>query len=179
VVENFELVYPARSAAVPAAYYDGLDALIGMTQESNLFKWKLNVVQNYFADWFPKYHNQSAGPFSGVTISLSNLAEDPANYMFSYYNSKGTLRQGSDSTLDDLTSKAIAEFDSKKRQALVHEIQRYEGGKNFYPRLGGGTGFSLSWPAVRNREVYRGGTARSQAISTLWLDPTKAPLNKA
>jgi len=179
VVENFDLTYPARSAAVPAAYQDGLDALIGMTQESNLFKWKLNVVQNYFADWFPKYHNQSAGPFSGVTISLSNLAEDPANYLFSYYNSKGTLRQGSDSTLDDLTSKAVAEFDAKKRMSLVHEIQRYEGGKNFFPRLGGGTGFSLSWPAVRNREVFRGGTARSQALSTLWLDPTKAPLNKA
>jgi peptide/nickel transport system substrate-binding protein len=177
-VENFELVYPARSAAVPAAYYDGLDALIGMTQESGLFRWKLNVVQNYFADWFPKYHNQSQGTFSGVTISLSNLAEDPANYLFSYYNSKGTLRQGSDATLDDLTTKAVKEFDNKKRQALVHDIQRYEGGKNFFPRLGGATGFSLAWPALRNREVYRGGTGRAQAIATLFLDPEKAPLKK-
>ena len=169
---------PGASAAVPAAYYDGLEAMLGMTQESGLFKWKLNVMQNYFADWFTKYHNQSAGPFNGVTISLSNLAEDPANYLFSYYNSKGTLRQGSDATLDDLTSKAMAEFDTKKRKALVHEIQRYEGGKKFFPRVGGGTGFSLSWPAVRNREVFRGGTP-AQALSTLWLDPTKAPLNKA
>src|SRR4029078_1091715 len=101
VGENFELIYPARSAAVPAAYQDGLDALIGMTQESNLFKWKLNVIQNYFAAWFPKYHNQSAGPFSGVTISLSNLAEDPANYLFSYYNSKGTLRQAAEAIVYD------------------------------------------------------------------------------
>src|SRR5581483_3587179 len=166
VVDNFELVYPARSAAVPAAYFDGLDALIGMTQESGLFKWKLNQVQNYYADWFPKYHNQSMGTFSGVTVSLSSLAEDPANYLFSYYNSKGSLRQGSDSTLDDLTGKAIKEFDTKKRQDVVKEIQRYEGGKNFYPRVGGGTGFSLAWPAVRNREVYRGG-ARSLAVATL------------
>jgi len=151
-----------------------------MFQMRNLsIKWKLNLIQNYFAEWFPRYHNQSNGTFSGVTISLSNLAEDPANYLFSYYNSRGTLRQGSDSTLDELTSKAVQEFDAKKRQSIVHEIQRYEGGKNFFPRLGGGTGFSLGWPAVRNREVFRGGTARSQAISTLWLDPTKAPLNKA
>jgi len=153
-----------------------------MTRESGLFRWKENVVQNYFADWFPKYHNQSNGPFSGVTISLSNLAEDPANYLFSYYNSKGTLRQGSDPTLDDLTGKAVKEFDTKKRQALAYEIQRYEGGKNFYPRLGGATGFSLAWPAVRNREVYRGGTGSHNgqvAYATIFLDPEKAPLRKA
>jgi hypothetical protein len=54
----------------------------------------------------------------------------------------------------------------------------YEGGKNYYPRFGGGTGFSLAWPAVRNREVYQGGTglAVSQSnAATLWLDQTKAP----
>ena len=50
-----------------------------MTEESGLFKWKLTLVQNYYADWFPKYHNQSAGTFKDVTVSLSNLAEDPAN----------------------------------------------------------------------------------------------------
>jgi hypothetical protein len=148
-----------------------------MTQESGLFKWKLNLVQNYYADWFPKYHNQSMGTFSGVTVSISSLAEDPANYMFSYYNSKGSLRQGSDDKLDELTSAAVKEFDTKKRQSVVWDIQRYEGGKNFYPRVGGGTGFSLAWPAVRNREVYRGG-ARSLATATLFLDPDKAPLKK-
>jgi hypothetical protein len=73
----------------------------------------------------------------------------------------------------------VQEFDAKKRMSLVHEIQRYEGGKNFYPRVGGGTGFSLAWPAVRNREVYRGGTARAQALATLWLDPEKPPLKKS
>jgi ABC-type transport system substrate-binding protein len=112
VVEH-DLTYPARSAAVPAQYYDGLESLLAMTQETGLFKSKVTIVQNYYADWFPKYHNQSAGPFKDVTVSLSNLAEDPANYLFSYYNSKGSLRQGTDSTLDDLTSKAVQEFDNK------------------------------------------------------------------
>jgi ABC-type transport system substrate-binding protein len=180
-VDNFELSYAAPAAAVPAAYNSLIEPVIGLTQDSGLFKWKLNIVQNYFAEFFPKYHNQSIAPFAGVAISLSNLAEDPANYLFSYYNSKGSLRMGTDSTLDGLTSKAVQEFDNKKRMELVHEIQRYEGGKNFYPRFGGGTGFSLGWPAVRNRNVYqggsRGGTPNNPA--TLWLDPEKPPLKRA
>jgi peptide/nickel transport system substrate-binding protein len=180
-VDDFDLFYSAPQAAVPAAYSALIEPVIGLTQDSGLFRWKLNIVQNYFAEFFPKYHNQSIAPFSGVAISLSNLAEDPANYLFSYYNSRGSLRMGSDSTLDNLTAKAVQEFDSEKRMDLVHEIQRYEGGKNFYPRFGGGTGFSLAWPAVRNRQVYqggsRGGTPNNPA--TLWLDEEKAPFKQA
>jgi hypothetical protein len=88
---------------------------------------------------------------------------------------------GTDSTLDGLTSKAVQEFDDKKRLELVQEIQRYEGGKNFYPRFGGGTGFSLAWPTVRNRNVYQGGSrgGTPNNPSTLWLDPEKAPLKRA
>ncbi len=178
VVDDFDLHYAAPQAAVPAAYSAQVEPIIGLTQNSGLFKWNLNVVQNYFAEFFPKYHNQSVAPFAGVAISLSNLPDDPANYLFSYYNSRGSLRMGTDSTLDDLTAKAVAEFDNAKRMSLTHEIQRYEGGKNFYPRFGGATGFSLAWPAVRNRQVYRGGTGRADTNnpSTLWLDNTKAPL---
>ncbi|HWO73506.1 MAG TPA: ABC transporter substrate-binding protein [Dehalococcoidia bacterium] len=179
-VEDFELIYAAPQAAVPAAYSALIEPVIGLTQDSGLFRWRLNIVQNYFAEFFPKYHNQSLAPFSGVAISLSNLNEDPANYLFSYYNSRGSLRMGTDSTLDDLTSKAVAEFDDKRRMDLVHEIQRYEGGKNFYPRFGGGTGFSLGWPAVRNRQVYQGGTrgGTPNNPSTLWLDPERPPLKR-
>ena len=180
-VEDFELIYAAPQAAVPAAYSALVEPVIGLTQDSGLFRWRLNIVQNYFAEFFPKYHNQSLAPFSGVAISLSNLNEDPANYLFSYYNSRGSLRMGTDSTLDDLTSKAVAEFDDKRRLDLVHEIQRYEGGKNFYPRFGGGTGFSLGWPAVRNRQVYQGGSrgGTPNNPSTLWLDPERPPLKRA
>jgi ABC-type transport system substrate-binding protein len=179
-VENFDLFYAAPAAQVPAAYTPLVQPVIGMTQDSGLFKWKLNVVQN-FPEFLGKYHNQATAPFSGVSISLSNLTEDPTNYLFSYYNSKGSLRMGSDSTLDELTSKAVQEFDDKKRRDVVHEIQRYEGGKNYFPRLGGGTGFSLAWPAVRNRMVYQGGSRGGAPANpaTLWLDPERAPLKRA
>ena len=180
-LENFDYYYAAPGAGVPAPYSAYNEAIVGLSQESGLFRWRLNVVQNYFAEFFPRYHNQSTQQFSGVAISLSSLAEDPANYLFSYYNSRGTLRMGTDSTLDDLTTKAVAEFDNNRRKEFVHEIQRYEGGKNFYPRFGGATGLSLGWPAVRNRQVYQGGTrgGTPNNPSTLWLDPEKAPIKRA
>jgi ABC-type transport system substrate-binding protein len=177
-LRDFDLTYAAPGAATPAGYSSQVEPIIGLTQDSGLFHWNLNIVQNFFAEFFPRYHNQANAPFSGVAISLSNLNEDPANYLFSYYNSRGSLRMGTDSHLDDLTGKAVGEFDEDARQELCFEIQRYEGGKNFYPRFGGGTGLSLGWPAVRNREVYRGGSGLVglNNPATLWLDPDKPPL---
>jgi ABC-type transport system substrate-binding protein len=172
-----EMILPARQSVRNVAYYDGLEAIYGMTQESGVFKFKITYIANYDADWVINYHNQAKQPFNGVTISLSSLAQDPATYLYAYYNSKGQLRQGTDSTLDDLTKRAQAEFDTNRRRQLVHDIQRYEGGKMFFPRIGGARGFSVSWPAVRNREVYQGGTQR--ALTTLWLDQTKAPFKKS
>jgi ABC-type transport system substrate-binding protein len=172
-----ELYLPARQVVRNVSYWDGLEALFGMTAESGVFKVNLHLLDNYDAEWVPKYHNQSQNQYSGVTISLSALAQDPATYLHSYYNSKGALRQGTDSTLDDLTTKMVREFDTKKRMEIGFEIQRYEGQKMYFPRLGGATGFSLAWPAVRNRDVHRGGTMRR--YTTLWLDQEKAPFKKS
>jgi ABC-type transport system substrate-binding protein len=172
-----ELYLPARQVVRNVSYWDGLEALFGMTAESGVFKVNLHLLDNYDAEWVPKYHNQSQNQYSGVTISLSSLAQDPATYLHSYYNSKGALRQGTDSTLDDLTTRMVREFDTKKRMELGFEIQRYEGQKMYFPCLGGATGFSLGWPAVRNREVHRGGTMCR--YTTLWLDQEKAPFKRA
>jgi ABC-type transport system substrate-binding protein len=180
VVKDFDLTYAAATAGVPGTYSVYIDTIIALMQESGLFEWNLNIIQNFFAEFIPVYHNQARGTFSGVSISLSSLAEDPANYLFSYYNSFGTLRMGTDDKLSDMSAKAIQEFDDEARKEICHEIQRYEGGKNFYPRLGGGSGFSIAWPALRNREVYQGGSGRTTNgvfnPSTLWIDPEKAPI---
>ncbi|HEU0073758.1 MAG TPA: ABC transporter substrate-binding protein [Dehalococcoidia bacterium] len=178
VLKDFDLTYASAGAGVPGTYSVYIDTIIALMQESGLFEWNLNIIQNFFAEFIPVYHNQARGTFSGVSISLSSLAEDPANYLFTYYNSFGTLRMGTDETLSEMTANAIQEFDAEARKEICHEIQRYEGGKNFYPRLGGGSGFSIAWPAVRNREVYQGGSGRSGTLnsSTLWIDPAKAPL---
>jgi ABC-type transport system substrate-binding protein len=172
-----ELYLPARQVVRNVAYWDGLEPLFGMTTESGVFKVNLHLLNNYDAEWVPRYHNQSLGPFTGATISLSLLAQDPATYLHSYYNSEGALRQGTDSTLDDLTTKMVREFDTKKRMELGFEIQRYEGQKMYFPRIGGATGFSLGWPAVRNREVHQGGTMRR--YTNLWLDQDRAPFKRA
>jgi hypothetical protein len=67
------------------------------------------------------------------------------------------------------------EFDEKKRQDLVNEIQKYEAKKVYFPRVGGGANaFSLAWPAYRGRGVWQGTTSRW--LATNWLDQMKEPL---
>ena len=86
-----------------------------------------------------------------------------------------------------MTSAMRLEFDDKKRQELGNEIQRYLGEKMYFIAFpGGANGFELAWPAVRNRNVYRGDAARPIGPSgatgtgngTVWLDKTKAPFTK-
>jgi hypothetical protein len=77
--------------------------------------------------------------------------------------------------MDELMSKMRREPDEKKRIALAQDLQRYDGQKQYNTYLpGGANGFTLAWPAVRGREVWRGEGQRTNA--TWWLDPTKAPL---
>ena len=55
---------------------------------------------------------------------------------------------------------------------MVHELQRIEGGKQYYPWVGGAAGLALSWPILRNQMTWQGGSGRDRA--TWFLDPSKA-----
>lgn len=78
------------------------------------------------------------------------------------------------------------EFDTPKRHALGHELQRHEAKMQYYPRFpGGANGFSLVWPAVENWGVNRGGGSNAQGAGGffpehyLWVNDQKPPLKKA
>jgi ABC-type transport system substrate-binding protein len=112
-----------------------------------------------------------------MAYTLSSLTIDPYNYLKSYYHPSGAQRQGTDDTFRDLIDKAGKEFDDKKRQAILHDVQRHEAETMFFPRIGAATGLQIFWPALRNVNVWQGGSGRPNA--TLFLDPTKAPLKRA
>jgi hypothetical protein len=90
---------------------------------------------------------------------------------------------GGDPTLDDLTNRARAEFDEKKRMDLVHEVQKYDAGKMYNEKLGIAGSFALHWPVLRNVGVYRGGSnwldITTPSGLKAWLDPQQAPLRRA
>ena len=145
-----------------------------------MFDFEETVIMQYFPEWVPFYHTQTTNQHDGVIYTLSSLYQDPVNYLYSYYNRNGSLRQGTDDTLDEMTTEARAEFDEDARMELVHDIQRYEGGKMFFARIGGSTGLSLAWPIMRNREVFHGGTGLGAAPfgmhAAIFLDPSKPPM---
>lgn len=172
------MTWPVKSSAWSSGqWYNGVDIVMGMLDDSGLFRMKQNILQNFYADFIPHYHHKMPGvDYDGAAFSISNLPTDPAIYLFQYYNQAGGLRQSTDDHLSDLTSRAIAEFDEEKRKQLVQEIQVYEAGANWYPRMGAAKGLSLNWPALRNWGVYQGGSGLGayNLDARLFIDPSKS-----
>jgi ABC-type transport system substrate-binding protein len=131
---------------------------------------------DYSTEWSPVVRF-GKGKHNGVALIQDVDTPDAALYLYSRYNSKGGVYQGGDATTDELTAKAKREFDDDKRKELVYEIQRYEGKAMHFPfSHGGASTFVLTWPALRNFNVWQGGYNPN---ITYWLDQTKAPFNKA
>lgn len=154
-----------------------LDILTGFARDSGLFRFQINQI-NFNTEWLPNYQN-GRGLFDGVAIVTAGRNLDPAIWAYSYYSTKGTRAQGTDAFLDELSSKALTEFDTKKRLEIVHETQRYEGKANFFPRTGGIYAPTLTWPVLRNLNVHRGGSSPGRQLATLFLDPERQPLKKS
>lgn len=151
---------------------------------------ELLIASSPFRDDFrPNYYY--GGRFDGAKFRPGNSAKShPAVFLYDAYNSIGTDfgdfdpdGSGSlkgDPRMDDMTRKLRLEFDEKKAMELGHEIQRYEAQKQYHMAFpGGATVLSLGWPAVRNLEVWRGGTGGRSPNMYYWLDPTKAPAGRS
>jgi ABC-type transport system substrate-binding protein len=160
-------------ASYPPSYFAQAEALLTMVRDSGLFRLR-DTPYDYARDWTPRIRN-SRGAFTGAAWWPDVTSVDPAQALYATYNSKGgALFHAGDPALDDLTQKLITEFDTAARIKLAQDIQRHEGETMFQPKIGGASGFSLSWPCLRNVLVYQGGTNRMDA--TVFIDPDRAPL---
>ena len=175
--------YPATG--YPNSYYKEIEMLLAMTADSG-FKSKQHTV-NFNTEWRPQLAD-AKGHFEGVSFIVDTAANEPVTFLYAKYNVNGSLSHGfdpdgksryeGDPTLNDLTTKSRLEFDEKKRQALVQEIQKYDAKKLYFPRPAGGANtFNLAWPALRGRNVYHTATLRDYA--TNWIDPTKPPIKSS
>ena len=148
----------------------------GFAAGSGVFRVKI-VESSYATGDFQRKYRDGKGQFEGVSARTDSAPDDPTLNLFGHYNSKGAQFQGNDATLEDLTVRMLREFDTKKRQALGHEIQRYDAKMSYFPLMGGASAFQLWWPVVRNVFVWQGGSNRSNA--THFIDESKAPLKRA
>lgn len=124
------------------------------------------------------YHPASPthAKFDDVALMIGNLQGDPVTVAYTYYHPRGQFGGGTDSTIENFLIQALREFDVKERQDIIHELQRYEGGKQYTPRLASASGFQLFWPVLRNVNTFQGGNGRN--YTEIFIDPDKPPLKK-
>ena len=164
----------------PPFYYTAAEIWLGMIESSQIWKQTRKLIE-YQTQWIPQYRF-STGKFTGVTWGPDTSPVDPTSALFFNYNSKGGYFMGGDATLDDLTNRARAEFDDKKRQDIVREAQKYNAKHFFNEKIGVAGTFALSWPVLRNVLVNTGGTNWMDITTPsglkAWLDPEQPPLKK-
>jgi len=180
---EFTQVYAAPGpSSFPQTFYTRADIFMGQVENSGVFKMNRKLIQ-YQTEWNTEQYRFSKGNFVGATWGPDTAPADPTSAVFFLFNSQGGYFQGGDARLDELTNQARREFDDKKRMELVHEVQRYHGGKFYNNKIGQGTRFALNWPVVRNIGVYRGGTnwlcVTTPSGLKAWIDPEQPPLKKA
>ena len=131
---------------------------------------------NFNTEWNTTFRNNK-GKFTGQGFIFDTGENDPANDLYSHYHSTGSRVFGADSTLDGMLDKMVAEFDTRKRITIAHDVQRYEAGKIYQPRPGGATTFRVTWPALRHKNLWQGDN-QGRYLATLWLDQENAPFKK-
>jgi ABC-type transport system substrate-binding protein len=170
--------HPAQGADFGNPQFaQAVDVTLGMVEDSGLFKTR-REPKRYQTEFLSGYiaHPVHA-KFDDVALMIGNLQGDPVTVAYTYYHPQGQFGGGTDSTIENLLVQALREFDVKKRQDLVLELQRYEGGKQYTPRLASASGFQLFWPVLRNVNTFQGGNGRN--YTDIFLDPDKPPLKKA
>jgi ABC-type transport system substrate-binding protein len=157
-----------------ASFDQIVEVLLGMAVDSGLFKATTRNTPQWAPTWVQEYHQGKAESHEGVAFTQSSLIFDPVNEAALWYHPSSGSSKGSDETIRNLIDKAKGEFDDGKRRALIQDLQRHEAEMAFFPRISGATGFTVTWPTVRNVNVWRGGTP-SRPHCTVFLDPSKAP----
>ena len=151
------------------------DMINGFAADSGAFVVKV-VESSYANGEFQRKYRDGRGQFEGVSARTDSAPDDPTLNLVGHYNTKGAQYQGNDSTLEELTTKMLREFDTKKRQQLGYEVQRYDAKAAFFPLMGSASAFQLWWPVVRNVLVWQGGTNRTNA--TYFIDDSKPPVKR-
>jgi peptide/nickel transport system substrate-binding protein len=116
------------------------------------------------------------GEFEGVMSMWQTPFPEAGSYPKRNFNVEDPLNSSrvDDPEIWDLTIRQDRELDFEKRRELMFEIQRLSDAKMYYIPMtyGGGTGFSLAQPWIKNVGVYRtqgyGGAAETRPYR--WID---------
>ena len=175
---QFDNTYGAPSGGFPPTYYTRAEIFLGMIESSGIWKQNRNLI-DYRTEWTSDRYRFAKGQFAGTSWGPDTSPPDATSAMFFKYNSAGGYFMGGDATLDDLTARAKTEFDEAARMDLIKQAQRYEASKMYNEKIGTAGVFGQFWPALRNFNVYRGGTnwlgVTTPSGLKCWIDETRKP----
>jgi len=172
--------YPVGFFAAP--FEKKMEVLQAMWQDSGNFKVSANAVNNYLANFQTPYTN-GMDKWDGMA-SAATAARAELDVLLHEYTKGAQIRSGHldtngqvDTVLDDLVAKQRSESDTKKREALVQEIQRRVASKMYYMmEPGQALGFNLAWPWLQNFGLWRsksGGSVDQEGNIYYWYDESK------
>jgi peptide/nickel transport system substrate-binding protein len=144
--------YPISSAGQSASndsqIINGMMADVGIRA-----KYVLMDLNN---EWYPQVYD-SFGDFLGLNQSSYSDYPDPDGLFYGRYHSKSSrpqLPRGLDAKMDQMIEQQRAELDSKKRKAIIDDIQRYLAEKMYYVPTAHSVPYDIGWPTVGNIGVF-------------------------
>jgi peptide/nickel transport system substrate-binding protein len=164
---------------------DGMASAVGF---------KINRVQFDDETAWNSMFTRGLGQFDGWAWRSGPVASpDPLDFYIAYYqtggstgglgfSANGTNDQAGDPEVNALIDKAKGEFDAPARVAILQDLQRYLGKRQYAVSRPGQTDIlELVWPALQNFQVFqddsRGGTGLvHNGFYNWWIDETKAPI---
>ena len=116
--------------------------------------------------------------------SAATAARPEVDVLISEYFKSQQIRSGHlmdtgqpDTVLDDLFAKQRSETDSKKREAIVQDIQKRVASKMYFMQEPGqALGFSIAQPWLQNFGLWRskeGGSPDQENFIQYWYDESK------
>ncbi len=168
-----------------SVYLKHVEVLISFAAEAGI-KLVTSPV-SFTTEWRPKVAD-AQGDFEGISFRPDATATLPHPVEFmnagmhheagggytGFFSANSSFQKG-DPRISDLLSKARREQDEKKQVTAIHELQRIVADEMYVVRMPGSSNtFTMSWPVVRNEEVWTGDTT----LRNMWLDPTKPPVGQ-
>jgi ABC-type transport system substrate-binding protein len=142
------------------------------------------------AEWNNNYRD-AQGNYDGVAYRsfaldtaeaverlVAYFNSSPGNPYFTGFDAAGKGDFSGDKEIEAMVMKARGEFDTERRRQTVFEVQRLAGKRQYILNFPGtATLFLVTWPAVKNSNVNRGGTAPADSYE--WLDQNEPPFKRA
>jgi hypothetical protein len=139
------------------------------------------------------YAYTSGNGYSGAVLRASsnaatidqflNRQHHPSGSHFGGGTPDGRNAKMGDPKVNDTIQKIKLETNKQRKQAMVHDLNRYFSGQVYQiPRQGQVKALTLSWPVIGNMGVYTrplNGNIQTEEALHWWLDDTKPPLKPA